>query len=251
MDYIVKRTALIDADFIAYEAAAWAHSTQADAFDLTARIEGTVREWAQLAHATKWIVCYSDDRENNFRRDHYPLYKAHRTSEPPAMLPLAQQVIKDMSATVVTVPRLEADDIMGIAQTNGKTPDTVIVSVDKDMRQIPGWHLNPNKEDFPVYVCRDEADYHFHMQWLTGDQTDGFGGIKGVGPVKARKILGAAGGPVQDLTDAVLAAYEEKGYSIEEALGQARCARILRATDWDAKARQPIPWEPRKVGVDG
>ena len=55
-DLMVERTALIDADFIAYEAAAWAHATQADAFDLTARLEGTVREWAARAFARKWIV---------------------------------------------------------------------------------------------------------------------------------------------------------------------------------------------------
>jgi DNA polymerase-1 len=223
MNYLVQRTALIDADFIAYEAAAWAHATQADVFDLTQRVEGTVKEWAEKACASKWIVMYSCSREENFRRDWYPLYKAHRTSEPPAMLDAAQQVIKDMSATVVYMPRLEADDVMGIAQTNGKTPNTVIVSVDKDMRQIPGWHCNPHKEDFPVFVTEDEADYLFYMQWLTGDATDGYGGI----------------------------AYEKADYDLTQAVGQARCARILRASDWNSEDRLIIPWTPGKVGVDG
>lgn len=248
-DFLVERTALIDADFIAYEAAAWAHATQADAFDLTARLEGTVREWAARAFASKWIVCYSDDRENNFRKDHYPLYKAHRTSEPPAMLGMAQQVIKDMSAVTLMVPRLEADDIMGIAQTNGKNGNTVIVSVDKDMRQIPGWHLNPHKEDFPVLVTWDEAERFFHMQWLTGDQTDGFGGIKGIGPKKAAKILDRRGHDSQE--ELVLKAYAEAGYTDEQALGQARCARILREEDWDGELRQAIPWTPEGVAIDG
>jgi DNA polymerase-1 len=167
------------------------------------------------------------------------------------MLDLAQQVIKDMSATVLMVPRLEADDIMGIAQTNGKTPNTVIVSVDKDMRQVPGWHLNPHKEDFPVFVTEAEADYYFHMQWLTGDQTDGYGGIKGIGPVKARKILGPAGGPTIDLEHAVIEAYGNKGYDEEQCLAQARCARILRASDWDSETRQAIPWQPTESRVSG
>ncbi len=248
-DLMVERTALIDADFIAYEAAAWAHATQADAFDLTARLEGTVREWAARAFARKWIVCYSDSRENNFRRDHYPLYKAHRTSEPPAMLGMAQQVIKDMSAVTLMVPRLEADDIMGIAQTNGKTKNTVIVSVDKDMRQIPGWHLNPHKEDFPVLVSWAAAERHFHMQWLTGDQTDGFGGIKGVGPKKAEKILNDS--TIGEYTDAVMAAYAKAGYDLDQAIGQARCARILREEDYNRETRQAIPWTPSEVGVYG
>jgi DNA polymerase-1 len=251
MNYLVQRTALIDADFIAYEAAAWAHATQADVFDLTQRVEGTVKEWAEKACASKWIVMYSCSREENFRRDWYPLYKAHRTSEPPAMLDAAQQVIKDMSATVVYMPRLEADDVMGIAQTNGKTPNTVIVSVDKDMRQIPGWHCNPHKEDFPVFVTEDEADYLFYMQWLTGDATDGYGGIKGIGPAKARKILGPAGGVIADYEKAVLDAYEKADYDLTQAVGQARCARILRASDWNSEDRLIIPWTPGKVGGDG
>jgi DNA polymerase-1 len=251
MNYIVNRTALIDADFIAYEAAAWAHATQADAFDLTQRVEGTVKEWATKACAAKWIVCYSCSRDENFRRDHYPLYKAHRTSEPPAMLETAQQVIKDMSATVVYMPNLEADDVMGIAQTNGKTPNTVIVSVDKDMRQIPGWHLNPHKEDFPVLVTEDDADYLFYMQWLTGDATDGYPGIKGIGPKTAEKILGPKGDPPQDYEARIFDAYEKAGKTPDEAIGQARCARILRASDWNSEDRQVIPWDSRRVGQDG
>jgi DNA polymerase-1 len=158
-----------------------------------------------------------------------------------------------MSAVTLTVPRLEADDIMGIAQTNGKTPDTVIVSVDKDMRQIPGWHLNPHKEDFPVFVTEAEADWLFHMQWLSGDQTDGYGGIKGIGPKKAEKILilAADNHPPLSLTEAVIEAYGEKNYTMEQCYGQARCARILRASDWDSEARLPIPWEPEETGVNG
>jgi DNA polymerase-1 len=248
-DFLVKRTALIDADFIAYEAAAWAHATQADVYDLTSRVEGTVKEWATKACASKWIVCYSDSRENNFRRDHYPLYKAHRTSEPPAMLETAQQVIRDMSAVTLTVPRLEADDIMGIAQTNGKNGNTVIVSVDKDMRQIPGWHLNPHKEDFPVLVSWAQGERLFHLQWLMGDATDGYGGIKGVGIKTAEKILNNS--TIGDYTADVLAAYADRGYSEDEAIAQARCAWILRADNWDSEAKAIIPWEPMEIGIDG
>ena len=39
----------------------------------------------------------------------------------------------------------------------------------------------------------------------------------------------------------------KKGLSEEEALIQARVARILRASDYDFKARQPIPWKPKEM----
>ena len=254
----VNRTALIDADYLAYEAAAWAHSYQADAHDLTERVQGTLAEWQQRAFCSHAIATFSCARADNFRKDAYPLYKAHRTGDPPAMLGIAQQAIKDTLRSV-TIDRLEADDIMGIIATNGKIENPVIVSVDKDMRQIPGWHLNPHKEDFPVFISVLDADYLFFQQWLTGDSTDGYGGIKGVGPAKAMKLLNAAlseyevgvdegmalvqPGPVL-LQMAVMYAYRDAGLSRDTCIAQARCARILRASDWDAEAKAIIPWEP-------
>lgn len=241
-EYYVERTALVDADYLAYEAAAWAHSTQADQLELTERVQGTVRQWADGAFAAKWVVLLSCDREDNFRRDHYPLYKAHRTADPPAMLELAQQVIRDMSMVVLTRPRLEADDLMGILATNGKVTNPVIVSRDKDMRQVPGWHYNPYAEDFPVYVSDYDADRLFYQQWLTGDSTDGFGGIKGCGPKGAEKILNTHAR--EDWDQAVLQHYAAQGYTAEQALAQARCARILRAEDYDSETKDVRPWTP-------
>lgn len=246
-EYNVKRMALIDADYIAYTLAAWAHSSQADSLEMTNRIEEMFEDWLRRACCTDFLICFSDDRENNFRRDYYPLYKAHRTGEPPAMLGKAKQVLADYGL-VVKIPRLEADDVMGILATNGKIENPVIITVDKDLRQIPGWHFNPDKEDFPVYVSEVEADYVFYTQWLTGDSTDGFKGIKGCGPKTAERILnqsdptGCASGEVWDWH--VLAAYQEAGATLDEALAQARCARILRASDFDAETRTHLPWSP-------
>jgi DNA polymerase-1 len=236
-DYIVKRTALIDADFIAYQLAAWAHGNQADSLEMTERIEETFNDWMTRACCTSFLICFSCPREEGFRRDHYPLYKAHRTTEPPAMLPRAREVLAAYGR-VVTIPRLEADDVMGILATNGKIDNPVIVTVDKDLRGVPGWHFNPNKEDFPVYVTEEQADRTFYSQVLTGDATDGFGGIKGVGPKKADRILDAEG----EWPALVLAAYEAADMTLEEATAQARCARILRASDFDPESRAAIPW---------
>lgn len=250
-EYNVKRTALIDADYIAYTLAAWAHSSQADSLEMTNRIEEMFEDWLRRACCTNFLICFSDDRENNFRRDHYPLYKAHRTGEPPAMLGKAKQVLADYGR-VVKIPRLEADDVMGILATNGKIENPVIITVDKDMRQIPGWHFNPDKEDFPVYVSEVEADYVFYTQWLTGDSTDGFKGIKGCGPSKAKRLLNAdyAGlSHEENWCRLAMDAYSEAGMTQDEALAQARCARILRASDFDADERVAIPWTWENLGV--
>jgi DNA polymerase-1 len=250
-DYNVNRTALIDGDFIAYQLAAWAHANQADQFEMARRIEEMFEDWMRRSCCTGSLVAFSCSRDDNFRRDHYPLYKTNRTSEPPAMLNAAKAIVADQSRPVY-IDRLEADDILGILATNGKIENPVIITVDKDLRQIPGWHFNPDKEDFPVRVSELEADYVFYTQWLTGDSTDGFGGIKGCGPKKAVKILNGTaanetGVPLEadeEWCALAMLAYADAGMAGEAALAQARCARILRASDFDSESRTPIAWEP-------
>lgn len=256
-EYKLHRTALIDADIITYQLAAWAQTNQADALDVVTRIEEMFNDWMKRACCTDFLLCFSDDRDNSFRRDWYPLYKSNRSDTvPPAMLPLAQKALEEYGR-VVRIPRLEADDVMGILATGGKIENTVIITVDKDLRQIPGWHFNPVKEDFPVLVSEEDADHLFFTQWLTGDSTDNFGGIKGVGPAKAEKILtGVIKAKFEaDLPEGeyypadlwlyrTVEAYAAAGMSWDEAMGQARCARILRVTDFDAETRTAIPWAP-------
>jgi DNA polymerase-1 len=134
---------------------------------------------------------------------------------------------------------LEADDVMGIL---GSAPDidTVIVSDDKDMKTIPGKLFRPNDGDL-LDINLLEADRNFYSQTLTGDVTDGFAGCPKVGAVTAAKILGNR--PDWSLVENQFA---KAGMSRDEAITQARMARILRVDDWDAKNEQVKLWEPAR-----
>ena len=79
------------------------------------------------------------------------------------------------------------------------------------------------------------------IQTLTGDVTDGYAGLKGVGPKSAEKILGA-----RPTWDAVVAAYQKQELTEDYALTQARLARILRSSDWDDEKQSVILWEPKR-----
>ena len=79
----------------------------------------------------------------------------------------------------------EADDAVAIASTKG---NYWIVHVDKDLDQLPGWHYNPVKDE-EYYVTEFEGLYSFYKQILTGDRVDNIEGLRGIGPVKADKIL--------------------------------------------------------------
>ncbi len=241
--YHIERTALIDADHLAYQQAAAAHSNQDSAMEMNVRIQDLLAAYTRLACCTKFITVFSCSRDDNFRREVYAPYKANRTAEPPAMLDAARELLAGAGPTI-SRPNVEADDVMGILQTNGKIAHTVIVSVDKDMQQIPGLHFNPNKDDFPVRVTEEEATHAFYVQWLKGDPTDGYPGIKGVGEVAAQKLLRLYS---DDPVTAILTKYRDMGKTYEEALQQARCARILRAEDWDDGL---ILWNPPIVAPE-
>ena len=240
--YHVHRTALIDADYIAFQTAAWAQSHQMDEEEMTTRLLETLGLWIDMACASDAILFFSGPREECFRRKEYPAYKANRTAPKPELLGVAWNVLKDTEFSWHRMPHVEADDLLGIVMTNGKVVNPVCVSRDKDLRQVPGWHLNPFVDDFPVFVTEEEADRVFHSQWLSGDSVDGFPGIRGTGPKKAEKLL--SGVPADKLTSTALKAYEDAGQTLEDALKQARCARILRASDWDPKTKEPVLWSP-------
>jgi 5'-3' exonuclease len=97
----------------------------------------------------------------------------------------------------------EADDAVAIeASTNGGW----IVSIDKDLDQVAGWHYNfVKKEEY--YVTEEQGLRSFYTQILTGDRIDNVIGLKGIGPVKAAKIL-AECKTEQELYDACLKAYD-------------------------------------------
>jgi len=63
--------------------------------------------------------------------------------------------------------------------------------VDKDFDTVPCWRYNFTKDEW-IKNTPESALRFFYEQVLTGDRVDNIGGIHGVGPKKAQKILGDA-----------------------------------------------------------
>ncbi len=133
------------------------------------------------------------------------------------------------------MPTLEADDAMGIYAT--KHPGNMIVSPDKDMKQIPGELYNLN-ETFTV-TPEEGATWHL-TQTLSGDQTDGYGGVPGIGIKRAETLFKDKGCSWKTVVDA----FKEKDLTEQDALINARLARILTVEDYDFKNNRPILWDP-------
>ena len=237
------KKAFLDADYIVYKGCAAAETEidyGSDVIVVTSRfseayanvlkdINKIVGEFGGFIEP---VLFFSDSV--NFRKKILPEYKGHRNRKKPCGY---KRVINKLKTEyeVVIMETLEADDALGIFST--KFEGNVIVSPDKDMRQIPGSlynlteHLTVNKVD--------GAKWHL-IQTLAGDQTDGYAGAPGVGVKRAETLFNTHGYS----WETVVNAFKEKGLGEEIALQNARLAKILTVDDYDFKQRCPILWTP-------
>lgn len=125
--------------------------------------------------------------KGNFRYNISSDYKANRKGLPkPRHLNIVRQHLIDNYDASVSENQ-EADDDIAIAATDNYLK-SVIVSTDKDFRQVPGYLYDPVKKTLSL-VKEYDAYLSFFTQVLTGDRVDNIKGVKGIGPVKAAKIL--------------------------------------------------------------
>lgn len=170
---------------------------------------------------------------------------ARKKEKPPFFQFIKKYIEVEYKASVAT--DCEADDLMSIEQfqlnevlvSEGaeqgskeakRFSKTVIISKDKDLRMIPGWHFNPdikNGEKFWVDMIGhlepkfDNERPHiikelkgtglkfFYAQMLMGDTTDNYGGLPMCGPTAAYKLLDKVKKPKQ-MHKIVLDAYLKK-----------------------------------------
>ncbi len=238
-----KRTALIDADMIAYRVAAMVEKDGGDESDCLDMVPNVISAWAREASCSEIIICKGT---KSFRHDIYPEYKANRTDKPkPKFLQVVREVINDLDWPSKQVDKLEADDVQGILATS-KPSEYIIINNDKDMLTIGGVMVyNPDKMDFPEYTPHETAEYNLWMQILTGDTTDNYKGIPKCGPVKAAKILEEANTWIHgDYARIVKGAFTEASLSEEYLLQMCRCAKILTVDQWDAEKKTFKLWNP-------
>ncbi|MCG7628381.1 hypothetical protein MHM88_11235 [Epibacterium sp. MM17-32] len=260
---------------IEWEPGFWTWHVEFDA--VWQRVDTMVEDIKEKLDADKVVLCLTDPKAN-FRLDVLPTYKTHRktTKKPLILFHLKEWLIENRDA--VMRPGLEGDDVMGILATRG-SGEKIIVSIDKDMKTIPCNYVRTKAVvdadgaelvgAFDILKISEEEADEFHMlQTLMGDVTDGYGGCPGIGATIAEKIVkdrlkkvpyqhelkrGPRKGETEtrykevecdDLWEAVVSHYAAAGLGEEEALRQARVARILRSSDYDFKNKEVILWTP-------
>jgi DNA polymerase-1 len=213
--------------------------------DAQAALQDTINEFRDICPDHQPVLVFGD--RASFRYGIWPTYKANRKKyrKPAGYRQLVEWVEKVAPARgwlVERLPDVEGDDVLGILCEEGD----VIASIDKDLLTIPGVHL---RDGGLIDVSREDADRAFFTQVLVGDATDNYPGCPSYGPVTAAKAL--AGWKTEaDFWREVVNCYILKGPFADRqqaeahALTQARCARILRAGEYDLAAGTPLLWNP-------
>ena len=244
-------TLLIDGDvfvfrcaYSAQEQVDWGNgliSSWVNTFQAQANLKRTLNTLKEKLNADDMIIALSSPI--SFRKTLEPSYKENRLFREPLLAYKTLREFIKKSYASQELSGLEGDDVLGILATSPEQKDTIIISLDKDLQQIAGKHYNIDKPDQGITaVTSHQATLFFYTQVLTGDTTDGYSGCPGVGPKSAAKIL-------QDVTthfeawQRIVQAYEKAGLTEDNALLQARLARILRYGEYSL-SKGPRLWIP-------
>lgn len=131
---------------------------------------------------------------NNFRIEKAVTapYKGTRKSEKPAFYSEVREHIINKHGGLL-INDMEADDMLAIdhyilTDKLKNLEGAIIATIDKDLDQVEGWHYNFVTKDL-YFLTEEEARLNFYMQFLVGDRVDNIIGKRGIGKVKALKLL--------------------------------------------------------------
>ncbi|MFC6116319.1 5'-3' exonuclease [Sporosarcina thermotolerans] len=159
---------------------------------------------ASIFNPTHIAVCW-DMSAHTFRNDLFDGYKANRPEPAPELLPQFDMT-RDLSELIgwknYGIKGMEADDLIGslVCEWEGKA-DITIVTGDKDLLQLlrPGVKIAFMKKGYNVYDIYDEQRFieeyeipphrFVEIKAFTGDASDGYPGVKGIGPKTALKLI--------------------------------------------------------------
>ena len=243
-------TLLIDADWLVFSSCCaaqedtqwneWEHTQYSDVRTSLNIIENRLEVYKSIAEGKHDIImCFTS--YPTFRHEIFPEYKINRIGK---IKPLAlKHTIKEIKNRYeyAAYPNLEGDDVLGLLATNGRYKDPIIVSVDKDMKTIPCKLLAAEEVE---HITEKKANRHWFQMSLAGDSGDGIAGLKGFGMITASKLLYNTPDTTEALWSKVQETYTKKGYSIADAILNARLTRILREGDYNYSTGEVKLWTP-------
>ena len=177
---MTEKIALIDGDSLIYYE--MGKPTLEEALE---SLNGRLHQMFEQTEATHYAGFLTSGKCFRYAAAKTKPYKGNRKhGDKPIIFPAIKEYLKQHWG-FISVPELEADDLVSIHHNN----NTVICSPDKDvLYQNEGRHYNYGKAEF-VEVTETEALTFLWKQMLMGDSGDGIQGIPKVGPKTASAWL--------------------------------------------------------------
>ncbi len=199
---------LVDGSSYLYRAFHAMPDLRADPADPSSPATGAIRGMVNMLQKLRkdfradYAACVFDAKGPTFRDDMYPAYKATRSPMPPdlrSQIEPVHEVVGLMGWPVLTVPGVEADDVIGTlaCMASAQGIEVIISSGDKDLSQLVDQHItvidtmNNKRRDLAGVEAefgvppRLMVDY----QALVGDTVDNVPGVPKCGPKTAVKWL--------------------------------------------------------------
>ena len=193
-------------------------------------IKALQKRWPQehMFTQTRYIAVF-DAKGKTFRHQLYPAYKANRQAMPEDLAiqiaPL-QHMIRAMGMPLISLPEVEADDVIATLAEHARTDFSAIyiASSDKDMAQLVDRQIallnskthQPIDADGVMQKYGVKPTQMIDYLTLTGDKSDNVPGVDKVGPKTAAKWLQEYG----DLDNLLAHAGQLKGKVAENLLAQ-------------------------------
>lgn len=194
-------------------------------FDYVAEtVDEKIRKILEATNASSYQLYLTSNDRSNFRFDIATVkpYKGTRSQPKPFHYYNTRAYLESLGAIVVS--GMEADDMLAIEATKD-LDNTVIVTRDKDLRQVPCWHYGWEMGLQPEFFMQkvDEIGQieleknkikgtglkFFYSQLITGDTVDNIPGLPRGGPSLAYKLL-ANTNTEGEMFEAVREAYRGK-----------------------------------------
>lgn len=216
---------LIDADIIAYRCAAAGEEDELP--EVLVAVDNFIREIYRKTRFTRYIHFLTGS--NNFRMD-VGVTKPYKGNRKDTVRPRHLQGVRDFlmqEFNAMMVDGYEADDALASARYRYGNENSVIMTIDKDLYQVPGYHYNFVKQE-RYQVSEEQATYNLWKQVVTGDSTDNIPGLPKVGPAKYDKAIV----PHKTYAEIAWGLYEDKGADRELFNEQTDLIRMRADLQW-------------------
>jgi ribonuclease HI len=198
-------------------------------------------------------VVFDPPREQSFRRQIYPDYKAHREAMPEDLvlqLPYIRKILQAFKVAALEAPGFEADDVIATLARNyaAQGIEVTVVTGDKDLLQIVGDRvrlLDTMKGKFsgPPEVLERfgvAPELVADVLGLAGDTSDNIPGVPGIGEKTAAKLVQQFGSLEGVLEWKSLVSGKSRRENLHLHADQARLSKLLATVSYDVPLEVPL-----------